>query len=814
MPHQSYPVSLIAKIIKGDFLNVAEDNEVDTLITDSRKITNVNSGIFFAITGDRHDGHNHVHELYQKGLRNFVVEKNIALQNLEDANVLLVQNTVRALQLLAKYHRQQFNLNVIGITGSNAKTIVKEWLAELLSYDHQLIKNPGSYNSQIGVALAVWQIETQHDLGIFEAGISTSAEMERLEEMIQPDIGIFTNIGSAHDEGFNSQHQKIEEKLKLFVSSKLIIYCADHTAIHEQMKIINKKSLSWAYHEDADIKIVKHTENHLTLSFNNQSYQLNIPVRHKAMQENLLHCAATLIYLGKSTEQINERISKLSNIPMRLSLKRGLQGTHLIDDTYNNDLAGLQIALDYLTSFPHKKKTVILSDVLQSGLEEKQLYKKIALLINEKRISRLITVGPGFIRHKSLFDVEINTFISTEHLLQQIQNIQLDQNLVLIKGARPFAFERIATALALKTHQTVLEINVGAIIHNLNAIKAALNPGVKLMAMVKAFAYGSGIEEVASRLQYHGTDYFGVAYGDEGKQLRDHGITKPIMVMNPSADSLELCYQNHLEPEIYSLNLLHELLQTNGNRSIGIHLKLETGMNRLGLNADEIEEVINEVKQNKQIQIKSIFTHLAAAEDSAHDEFTQQQIERFEKLYQQITAAINYYPIKHVLNSSGIMRFPFYQFDMVRTGIALYGAGGIGNKINLQNVLTLKSIISQVKLVKQGESVGYGRMGKIEKDTRIATVAIGYADGFRRSLGNGKGKVWVNGKLAPVIGNVCMDMIMVDLSGIEADEGEEVIIFGNELALQQHALWANTIAYEIISGISERVKRVYFTDSF
>ncbi len=804
----------LPEICKGSFLQFKNELHLTKLLTDSRKPFPSDGTVYFALTGARHNGHEFIQALYTKGVRTFVVEKKIELHNLPEANVLLVDSAITALQQVALSHRIKFNFPVIGVTGSNAKTIVKEWLSQLLATDYSIVKNPGSYNSQIGVPLSLWQINAEHTLGIFEAGISKPGEMVLLEKLIQPDIGIFTNIGTAHDEGFDSIQEKIEEKLKLFSSSKVLIYCADHPQIKEVVQCKKIETLSWGHSDDADIKIVRQLGDDFSVQWKSKKLSFQIHFKEKAMQENCMHCIALMLWLNISAAQINSRIKKLRSIPMRLELKRGIANTYIIDDTYNNDLAGLQIALDYLRSLPQKTKWLILSDIHQSGLKEKTLYTKVNALLKNAGVDFFIGIGPDLSNSKHLIETESKYFLDTASFLNEIHAIKLNDELILIKGARAFEFEQVVKSLTQKLHSTVLEINLSAVTENLNLLKSRLGPNVKTMAMVKAFAYGSGIEEIAATLAYHKVDSFGVAFADEGKRLRDHGIRAPIMVMNANEDSFEMCINYSLELEIFSLRMLESLISSAAGRIVEVHLKIETGMNRLGFSEADITRLIELLQSNNNLKVKAVFTHLAAADDPAHDDFTHQQIEIFNRVYKKITQAILYNPMRHVLNSAGIIRFPQYQFEMVRLGIALYGVNPTEKKFALQPALCLKSIVSQVKFIKQGEHVGYGRTGIANKKMKLATIAIGYADGFKRILSNGNGKVWIGGKLAPVIGNVCMDMCMVNVDGVEVKEGDEVIIFGKELPLELHSSWANTISYEIIAGISERVKRTFYTGSF
>ncbi len=806
----------LPSVCECTILQVVKDRPVEDLIIDSRKAMLTEHALFFAIAGERHDGHAYISELYQKGIRQFVVEKPLDVRTFPQANILLVRSSVHALQQLARSHRNNFSIPVVGITGSNGKTIIKEWLYQLLSSDYRIVKNPGSYNSQLGVPLSVWQIQSQHELGIFEAGISRPDEMEALQEVIQPTLGIFTNIGSAHDEGFSSFEHKILEKLKLFTNVEKLIYCYDHEPIRNSVLSTAIPSFSWGRSDRADLQI-HYSGSDINVRWKNQNQALHLPFKDHASIENCLHCVALMVWLGYTWQRVQERISLLKTVPMRLELKQGINNCQIIDDSYNNDLGGLRISLDFLAGIQKKKKTIILSDILQSGLEDKELIHRIRDLIGQSDATRLIGIGPGLLKNQSDFNtlsLETSFYPNTESALSQINRIDFSQEVILIKGARSFNFEKIAAVLQRKVHGTRMEIDLNKIIHNLNFFKAQLKPGVKIMVMVKAFAYGSGSEEIATLLQYHRVDYLGVAYADEGIELRKNHITIPIMVMNATEESFQAMLDYHLEPVMYSLNLLRSFIAFLGNQPGTVHLEIETGMKRLGLEEEDLHEVVAVLKNNGNIKIASVFSHLAGADEPAHDAFSSQQVDSYEHAYQVIASQLQIAPIRHILNSPGILRFRHYQMDMVRLGIGLYGVNPTSESIRqLQPAATLKTVISQIKKVKAGESVGYGRRGKAEHDMTLATIAIGYADGFSRSFSRGAGVVLIKGSKAPVIGNVCMDMTMVDITGIDAREGDDVIIFGVGLPIQEVAVRANTIPYEILTNTSERVKRIFFAES-
>lgn len=807
--------SSLSKLCKGQLVQLVTDQEIRELITDSRKALITQQALFFAIGGERHDGHHFIPELYRQGIRQFVVEKSCTWRDYPEANFLQVHSSIAALQAIAEDHRTKFKIPVIGITGSNGKTIVKEWLYQLLSHDHLVVKNPGSYNSQLGVPLSVWQLQAHHEIGIFEAGISQSGEMETLAYIIQPTLGIFTNIGSAHDKGFSSQQEKMREKLKLFKQVKALIYCADYQNLHTEVLSQKIPAVSWAFHASADYKVIQ-KNNVVEVAHKKDLYSFELPFADKASVENALHCIVLMIHLSYSQESIQTRVKHLRALPMRLELKQGINNSQIIDDSYSNDLVGLQISLDFVSSLQKKHRTVILSDPLQTGLSGSELANRIRETLKHYEVNRLIAIGRHLYENrnelKSGYQLEV--YKDVESALKEIQWDDFRSTIILVKGARQFKFERIVARLQRKVHGTRMEIDLNKMVHNLNFFRTKLKPGVKVMAMVKAFAYGSGSEEVANLLQYHRIDYLGVAYADEGVELRKNNITVPIMVMNVSEEAFESMAQYNLEPVVYSLPVLKALMTFVQNVSVKIHLEVETGMNRLGISATDLTEAIDLINSCPQLVVASIFSHLAGADEKQHDDYSQEQADRFNQAYYKIFKGLNQKPIRHLLNSSGILRLSEYQMDMVRLGIGLYGIDPtVEINDQLKPVVTLKSVISQVKHLKPHETVGYGRWGKADRAMTIATIAIGYADGFSRSFSKGVGKVWIGGQRAPVIGNVCMDMTMIDITGIEAREGDEVIIFGEELPIQEVAASIKTIPYEILTNTSERVKRVFFAES-
>jgi alanine racemase len=807
------------------------------LLTDSRQLSFPAQSIFFAIKGARHDGHLFLAELYQKGVREFVIESASYSESLKSqiagwdkAHIWVVPSSIKAIQKTVAVHRNHFDIPVIGIVGSNGKTIVKEWLAQLLASGQRVVASPKSYNSQIGVPLSVWNIKKEHTIAIFEAGISQAHEMEYLQQVIQPTVGIFTNIGSAHDDGFRSRKQKITEKLRLFTKVKKLIYRKDYTDIDEEISLILRpvnpflKTLGWGSGPSPAPVQVSYTFKLNTTMINISgelgSHRFETTFRDEASLENLTHCIVFLLDFGLADSAIAQGIEALRPVSMRLELKEGINHCYIIDDAYNNDVQGLSMALNFLGQQEQRKlKTVILSDVLQTGQAPAELYGLIAKLLKEKSIDRLIGIGPEISGQAELFDfMRLDFYRNTEIFLKEFPFASLNDSVILIKGARPFSFEKIVHRLQQKVHGTVLEINLDALTHNLNFYRKKVGPETRVMAMVKAFAYGTGSAEVATLLQYHRVDYLGVAYTDEGVALRQSGITLPIMVMNASPGTFDLLWQYKLEPEMYSRRLLTDWIDYVNKRNEPheaplVHLKLDTGMHRLGFIENDYPWLIQQLQDNPGVKISSIFSHLVGADEGVHNEFSRQQYQSFITGVAQIENAIGYQVIKHILNSAGIVRFPEYKLDMVRLGIGLYGVEATNREQSaLQTVGTLKTIVSQIKYIAAGDTVGYSRKGQVNYDSAIATIAIGYADGYDRGLGNGVGKIFVNGRLCPTIGNICMDMTMVDVTGITVEEGDEVIVFGKEMPISELAKSTDTIAYEILTGIGERVKRVFYKE--
>jgi alanine racemase len=818
MPNTPYTITAIKKIIKADG-NIVKEYTISTLFTDSRRINNAAEGLFFALSG-RRNGHEFVAEAYAGGVRNFVVEHGPEF-NLPGANFLIVPDPLESLQTLAAYHRGRFELQVIGITGSNGKTIVKEWLYQLLAADKNIVRNPKSYNSQIGVPLSVWQINDRNELGIFEAGISTVNEMDKLEAIIKPEIGVLTHIGTAHDEGFESPEQKLLEKLELFKNSKLLIHNYDQLIGYEK-DIAAKETFTWSRKfREADLYVFSETviskNYYFRARYQGKEIECLIPFTDQASIENAITCWAAMLALGYSAVEADKRIERLAPVSMRLELKNGVNNCSVIDDSYNSDLQSLEIALNFLSQQnQHQKKTLILSDIYQSGLQQDVLYRQVAELIQTKKIDKFIGVGEALLAHQQYFDVpELHFYSDTATLLQQLKALNFKDETVLIKGSRSFEFEQISRALAQKAHETVMEINLNSLLNNLNFYKSKLKPGVKIMAMVKAFSYGSGTFEVANMLQYNKVDYLAVAYIDEGVALRQAGIILPIKVLNPEASAFDKLIEYKLEPVIYSFGLLDDFVayaSVQGIAGYPVHLKIDTGMHRLGFENYEIETLCEMLDANRYVRVQSVFSHLAASEATEHDDFTKKQIKRFEKAFKEIERTLGYKVIKHICNTAGIIRWPSAHYDMVRLGIGLYGIDSSvpASDAGLQPIASLKTSVAQVKKIGAGDTISYGRSGSLLKDGKIATIRIGYADGYLRAFGKGVGKMLVKGTLVPTVGNITMDMCMLDVSGLDVREGDEVIIFDEHQRIEELAKQIGTIPYEILTNISQRVKRVYF----
>jgi len=818
MNMREYFIKDIADITGGKMIGDSVQ-PVSQVSIDSRTLVPGPGVLFFAIRGERHDGHRFISELYQSGVRNFVVgELPHEYDKPEGAAFIVVKDTLVALQALAAFHRSQYSCPVLGITGSNGKTVVKEWLFQMLRKEKNLCRSPKSFNSQVGVPLSVLLLDEQHEMGIFEAGISKTGEMGKLQAVIRPGIGIMTNIGEAHQENFTSIEQKVAEKIILFKDCHAIIYCADHILIDSVLRerYSDRELVSWSEKNESTVTVteiqLKEKNTHVRLKYSRQESYYILPFIDRASVENALHIITLLLHLGYKSRFIEKGLLSLSPVAMRLELVKGINGCTLINDSYNSDLYSLSIALDFLNQQnQHKTKTVILSDILQSGRSDEDLYREVSALVKGKGIDHFIGIGKRLAANRQAFLPGSVFFESTEEFLAGQKRSMFRDEAILIKGSRQFRFEKIVHAYEQKVHCTVMEVDLEALVHNLNIYRSLLDKDTRIMVMVKALSYGSGSWEIANVLQFQKVDYLCVAYIDEGIHLREAGIKLPVMVMNPEMSGFEALVDYQLEPEIYSFRILHgfnELVSRRGIDHYPVHLKLETGMHRLGFSPEQMDELVSALRKAPRLVIASVFSHLAAADNPVHDLFTRDQIRQFEQLSEQLTGAFSYRIIRHMLNSSGIERFPEGQFDMVRLGIGLYG---ISETIThrLRNVNTLKSIISQIKTVKKGSSVGYNRQYMAGSDMTMGIIPIGYADGLSRKLGNGNWRVSIKGQAVPLIGNICMDMCMVDLTGTDAVEGDEVIIFGEDPGLKDLAEKTGTIPYEVLSRISERVKRVY-----
>lgn len=816
-----YTTHQIAEMVGGRIQPASASPRPITRIThDSRRIPAVTEQLFLALHGPRHDGHQYLKEAYEKGVRAFMVDQTVVLDAFPEACFIQVENTNQALQRWARMHRKAYALPVIGITGSNGKTIVKEWLFQLLHDEYHIVRSPASYNSQVGVPLSVLQIESSHELGLFEAGISELGEMQHLAPIIDCNIGLFTNIGTAHAAGFVDQVQKIREKLILFEHAQVLIYCKDHQAISAALAKWDKTTFSWSAEGPADLHIQKifHEKGSTQVEarYAGTKISIEVPYGDPASIENAIHCWAVLLYLGGDPERIKERMRKLKRLDLRLALRAGINHCILIDDTYNADLTSLKNALDFLDQQPkHLSRSIILSDFLQSGWSPDRLYREIAELIEAAGVRQLIGIGKEVTRLAKYLPTAVRThfFADTERFLQADMMAYFSHEIILLKGARTFAFDRITDLLSAQQHRTVLEVNLAALAQNLAIFQGRLHPQTKVMIMVKAAAYGSGSLEVARRLAYLGVDYLAVAYVDEGVRLRQGGIAVPIMVLNPEPSAFATMLHYSLEPEVYTIEQLEELYSyaKGQGHDLHIHIKINTGMNRLGFSAPDLPDLLAFIKEHRDISIVSIFTHLAASEDPEEDAFSLQQIQIFQNQYESICQAIGYRPMRHVLNSAGIARFPQFQMEMVRLGIGLYGVlGGTTVIPHLQPVLSLKATVSQLKWHEAGTTVGYGRAGKLKRRTHLATVSIGYADGLPRQVNSDLYQVYIHHQPAPIIGHVCMDMCMVDVTDIpEVQYKDEVIIFGKAPSVEQLAAATGRIVYELLTGISSRVQRLY-----
>jgi alanine racemase len=827
----SYSIDFIAQSIgalrKGNF-----PAEIDWLLTDSRSLCFPEETLFFALITKRNDGANYIPELYERGVRNFVVSQAYyhAASNIlsdsryERTNFLIVPNVLKALQTLAEQHRKKYQIPVIGITGSNGKTIVKEWLHQLLSPERTIIRSPRSYNSQIGVPLSVWQMNEETELGIFEAGISQPREMKALQNIIQPTIGILTNIGGAHQENFFSLQEKCMEKLSLFKNCDVIIYNGDDDLITScvQKSMFTAREIAWS-RKDAErplfISSIKKEEDHTVVSYRyidiDNSY--TIPFIDNASIENSLNCLAACLYLMLPPEEITKRMATLEPVAMRLEVKEGKNNCVLINDSYNSDLASLDIALDFLYRRSEKKglkRTLILSDILETGQNIKTLYRRVSQLVQSRGINKIIGVGREISSCQEDFDIEKYFYNSTEELLASHCLDGLKDEVILIKGSRKFNFDQISDELELKVHETILEVNMANMVANLNHYRNMLKPGTKMVCMVKASAYGAGSHEIAKTLQEHQVDYLAVAVADEGAELRKAGITASIIIMDPELTAFKTMFDYKLEPEVYNFYMLQALIKAaekEGMNHFPIHIKLDTGMHRLGFEEKDIPELIRVLKSQNSIIPRSVFSHFVGSDSPLLDDFTKKQIDLYEKLSTELQGAFSHKILRHLCNTAGIERFPEAQFDMVRLGLGLYGINPINNSI-IHNVSTLKTTILQIRDVAAEDTVGYSRKGHLTRPSRIAAIPIGYADGLNRHLGNGHCYCLVNGKKAAYVGNICMDVCMIDVTDIDCKEGDKVEIFGDHLPITILSEALDTIPYEVLTNVSKRVKRVYYQE--
>jgi alanine racemase len=812
-----YTIQDIAQIIEGKIVGTPPAAHIHYLVTDSRKIIFPGSSVFFALKGPQHDGHLFITKAMEAGVQVFVVSEEKWIIPATGC-FILVKNTTEALQKLAGYHRHQFQIPVIGITGSNGKTIVKDWLSFVMSQQLNVCKNPKSYNSQIGVPLSVWNLQAEHEVGIFEAGISQPGEMQKLEPVISPTIGIFTNIGSAHEENFSGIEEKIKEKLQLFKhSSTLIVRNDDPMIEHAAKKIFPTIELiTWGTNTTSTYQVnfkKQKTNTDIFITSGDENFSFTIPYSDPASVENAVHAFIAADVLKADMLRVAEQMKFLPQVNMRLSFKQGKNNCFIIDDTYSNDFDSLKIAIDSLHGLQqYANKTIILSDIVQTKGNTEMLYREISDIIRQKNITRVIGIGKEISEYATFFPQGSLFFVDVHALIHQLHTISFNHEAILVKGARVFELEKMVSRLESRHHDTVLEVNLNAMVHNLNYYRNRIPAGTKIMAMVKASGYGTGTHEIAHVLNFHHVHYLAVAYADEGIELRNHGIELPIMVMNAEETNVDLLVEKKLEPVIYHFETLFQLLdhKKNGGKIPPIHIEIDSGMHRLGFDPKKINELIEVLIKEKNIQVNSVFSHLAASDEPAMDSFTREQIQVFKEVAEKIEHAIGTPVIKHIANSAGASRFKEAAFDMIRLGVGLYGVGvDADEQAKLEPVISLFSTVAQITQVKKGESVGYGRSFIAEKEMTIGTVPIGYADGYRRSLGNGKGKMFVNGEPALVIGRVCMDMTMIDISGLNVEVGDRVEIIGENQPIETFAKSMDTIPYEVLTSVSQRVRRIY-----
>lgn len=819
-----YTIEEIAVLCDGTLVKgAAGAGNVEYLVTDSRRISFPATSLFIALQTPLRDGHQFIADVYQRGVRYFLVKHLPDKKLFPDADFIVAEDTLKAFQQLAARHRQQFTIPVIGITGSNGKTIVKEWLYQLLQGDYNIVRSPRSYNSQIGVPLSVWQMNSQHTLGIFEAGISQPGEMEALASVIAPGIGLLTNIGEAHSEGFSSLEEKLQQKLLLFKGSEILFCNTDDERVASAVLNTGISLFTIGHAAGSTLQITdsikQGNSTEIIAVYHNSKRNIEIPFTDSASVQNAIECWAVMLYLGVADDEIVRRMKNLQPVDMRLQMVQASNGCAVINDSYSFDITSFSIAIEFLQQqYQYQQKTVIISDLPAFTPEE--TYSVVAQILNEKQVNRVITIGAkwqSLSRLLGSLPARVEQYATTEVFLQQVSVSHFRNEAILLKGARVFAFEHIAAMLSQQVHSTKMEINLTALAHNLKQYQQRLQPGTRLMAMVKAFGYGSGSAEVANVLQFHKVDYLAVAYADEGVDLRKAGISLPVMVMNVDEAAFEAIVEYNLEPELFSFPILKaflRFLQLQGLQQYPVHIKLDTGMHRLGFEEKDIPELIEALIHQDLVKVQSVFSHLTSSEDPKDDDFTRLQAQRLNRCCDLLRNALGYPFIKHLSNSAGIFRWPELQYDMVRLGIGLYGVDSANeHQLSLQTVGTLTTTIAQLRRLQPGETVSYNRRGVIKRNSLIATLRIGYADGVDRKLGYGNGKVWIRGQLAPIIGTVCMDMMMVDVTDIPGvTEKDTVEIFGSHLPVQQVAAWRQTIAYEVLTAVGQRIKRVYIEE--
>jgi len=810
-----YSVSDIAEITNGE-LNGSADQMVHSVLTDSRKVNSIKNTMFIAISGANHNGHLYISELYSKGLRIFLIEEDVQSFEYSEASFIKVESSIHALQALASHHRRKFSFPQIAITGSNGKTIIKEWLFKLLHRNRNIIRSPKSYNSQLGVSLSILAMDKNHDLGIFEAGISKPGEMERLNEIILPDICIFSNLGSAHDSGFKNRTEKLVEKLKLTKHSKTLIAYAEDEKIANEILDNNLADdiILWSFNKlDEDLHAIHVIKNENKIEFTQKkNYTFHLPHKDEASVENSISAILTALYLGLDRNSIQESLKDLEPVAMRLEMKAGLNNSTIVNDAYNADPEGVFSAIDFLKAQTENENyTVIISDLMETKENSEELYSSILRYVEQNSIQKLITIGEQWkqLNLKSN-STQIYSYADATSFISELDEYSFNEEAILIKGARKFQLEKISELLERHKHKTVLELDLNAFTNNLTYYRNLLEADTKIMVMVKAFSYGAGSFEIAKLLEYQKVDYLAVAYTDEGVTLREAGIMTPIMVMNPQSYEFKRLKSYSLEPEIYSKKILDEWLESSKNDSEqhAIHLKINTGMNRLGFSSADIDDLSSTLKKHK-LKVASIFSHLAASDDPSKESFSLSQVEQFQTVYRKIESALGYSVLKHILNSAGIENHLEHQLDMVRLGIGLYGIGSP----ELESISTFKTYISQIREVESGEIIGYGADNPQSKKITIAIINAGYSDGLDRRLSNGVGEVLINNTRAPIIGKVCMDMTMVDITSVNSvSVGDEVILFNKDLTVSEMAKKIGTIPYEILTGVSQRIPRIYFKD--